>query len=421
MSKKPDPEKPKKEDETKEVRQDLLKALYGSHISQAGTKKDHAFWSTQPVPQSDVSEQDGQGPIEIKTIDQVQKEPLTLPANFRWVDCNIDDEKELDEIYHLLGENYVEDDDNMFRFDYSREFLKWALKPPGFSRSLHVGVRVAGNNKLVGFITGVPVIMRVYKKHAPMVEINFLCVHKKLRSKRLAPVLIKEITRRVNCTNVWQAVYTAGVVLPKPVAKNRYWHRSLNPAKLIDIGFSRLPKRMTRAMLLKLMKVPEEPLIPGLRPLSEQTLESAHKLVTTFLEKFQLVPEYSLEDFRHWFFPRDEVVYSFVVEKAGVVTDFISFYTLPSHIIGNPKHSTLKAAYSYYNVATTVAWKDLIFDALICAKKLNFDVYNALDVMENSQFLEELKFGIGDGNLQYYLFNWKCPEMQAKDVGLVLL
>ena len=25
----------------------------------------------------------------------------------------------------------------------------------------------------------------------PMVEINFLCVHKKLRAKRLAPVLIK--------------------------------------------------------------------------------------------------------------------------------------------------------------------------------------------------------------------------------------
>lgn len=33
-----------------------------------------------------------------------------------------------------------------------------------------------------------------------MVEINFLCVHKKLRDKRLAPLLIKEITRRVNLT-----------------------------------------------------------------------------------------------------------------------------------------------------------------------------------------------------------------------------
>lgn len=37
-----------------------------------------------------------------------------------------------------------------------------------------------------------------------MVEINFLCVHKKLRSKRLAPVLIKEITRRVNICDIWQ-------------------------------------------------------------------------------------------------------------------------------------------------------------------------------------------------------------------------
>jgi hypothetical protein len=145
-----------------------------------------------------------------------------------------------------------------------------------------------------------------------MVEINFLCVHKKLRSKRLAPVMIKvgraggatagaaahqpncvrttsalcpdrlrprlqqaaaaaahkpppnesraanahlnlgtnaaafanpppqEITRRVNLTDIWQAAYTAGVVLPMPVAVCRYWHRSLNPKKLIDVGFSSL-------------------------------------------------------------------------------------------------------------------------------------------------------------------------------------
>lgn len=39
------------------------------------------------------------------------------------------------------------------------------------------------------------------------VEINFLCVHKKLRAKRLAPVLIKEITRRVNRMGVWQVCF----------------------------------------------------------------------------------------------------------------------------------------------------------------------------------------------------------------------
>ena len=54
-----------------------------------------------------------------------------------------------------------------------------------------------------------------------MVEINFLCVHKRLRNKRVAPVLIKEITRRVHCEGLFQAVYTAGVLLPKPVASCR--------------------------------------------------------------------------------------------------------------------------------------------------------------------------------------------------------
>lgn len=54
-----------------------------------------------------------------------------------------------------------------------------------------------------------------------MAEINFLCVHKKLRSKRLAPLLIKEVTRRVNLCGIWQAAYTAGVVIPKPVSITR--------------------------------------------------------------------------------------------------------------------------------------------------------------------------------------------------------
>ena len=32
---------------------------------------------------------------------------------------------QLQELYQLLNENYVEDDDNMFRFDYSADFLLW--------------------------------------------------------------------------------------------------------------------------------------------------------------------------------------------------------------------------------------------------------------------------------------------------------
>jgi glycylpeptide N-tetradecanoyltransferase len=96
-----------------------------------------------------------------------------------------------------------------------------ALKPPGFKREWHVGVRAAKSGKLVGFITAIPATVRAWRQSFTSVEINFLCVHKKLRAKRLAPVLIKEVTRRVNVLGVFQAVYTAGAQLPTPVASCR--------------------------------------------------------------------------------------------------------------------------------------------------------------------------------------------------------
>ena len=56
-------------------------------------------------------------------------------------------------------------------------------------------------------------------------------------------------------SSFYKAVYTAGVVLPTPVAECRYWHRSLNPKKLVEIGFSRISERMNLARTIKLYKV----------------------------------------------------------------------------------------------------------------------------------------------------------------------
>lgn len=45
-----------------------------------------------------------------------------------WDTLNLDEPLVLKELYTLLNENYVEDDDCMFRFDYQPEFLKWFEK-----------------------------------------------------------------------------------------------------------------------------------------------------------------------------------------------------------------------------------------------------------------------------------------------------
>jgi len=393
--------------------------------SRRHVERPHPFWDTQPVPSigSEYTQDKDSGPIdEVKSPADVRDEPYALPPQFEWCTVDIDNDAEAQEIYVLLSENYVEDDDSMFRFDYSVPFLRWALKPPNFLRMWHLGVRVKTNLKLVGFITGIPASIQVYDPVINMVEINFLCVHKKLRSKRLAPVLIKEITRRVNKQNIWQAVYTAGVVLPRPVSECRYYHRSLNPKKLIDVGFSHLGPRMTMARTIKLYKVPDKPQLPGMREMKEKDVQRVFELVSSYLKKFPLHPEFTADEIGHWMLPREGVVYSYVRESAGgEVTDVCSFYSLPSTILGNDKYNLLKAAYSYWNVATTVPMHELMYDALILAKQHDFDVFNALNVMENDLFLKELKFGIGDGFLQYYVYNWKCPKIEPSGIGLVLL
>jgi len=309
----------------------------------------------------------------------------------------------------------------MFRFDYSVKFLQWALTPPGYKKDWLFGVRGGKKNKLFGFISGIPVRLTVNGKKMEMAEINFLCVHKSLRTKRLAPVLIKEVTRRVNRCDIWQAIYTAGIVIPMPIAETTYYHRSLNPKKLVEVGFSSLPAKTPMARFMKIHKLPEEPSIVGMRPMEKKDVPKVHKLLNDYLQKFALHIQFSQEEIGHFLLPREWVIESFVVEEGGKITDFVSFYCLPSSVLKHETHKILNVAYSYYNVPGKYQMVDLMRDALIIAKNKGYDVFNALNIQENEPIMDELKFGVGDGNLHYYLYNWRVKMLPPKDCGMVLV
>mmetsp|Transcript_22097 Transcript_22097/g.21803 ORF Transcript_22097/g.21803 Transcript_22097/m.21803 type:complete len:413 (+) Transcript_22097:19-1257(+) len=391
------------------------------------TKATHRFWDTQPMPRLSTlitkDESSQHGPVDDpKTVADVRQTPYPLPVAFEWVSVDVNDDEWMQEVYTLLTENYVEDDDSYFRFDYSIPFLRWALTPEGYKQSWHVGVAIKGRKKLVGFISGIPAKVNVFGTSMDMCEINFLCVFKKYRENRLAPVLIREVTRRVNIENVWQAIYTAGVVLPTPVAQARYYHRSLNPIKLVEIGFTRFGPKLNKARAQKLYKLPENPLIPGLRAMTPRDVPAVHRMLQEYLQRFSLYTEYSESDIAHFFLPQENIIYSYVVQnEAGEITDFCSFYSLPSSVLKSAKHNKLRAAYSYYSVPGVHSLMDLFKDMLILARSNGFDVFNALDIMDNMTVFKELKFGIGDGNLQYYLYNWKTEPMVPAQVGVVLV
>ncbi|KAF8586529.1 N-myristoyl transferase [Ramaria rubella] len=447
--------------------EDVIKGKAGIGGKNRKEMGEHRFWSTQPVPQLGEGPPLDDGYIEPSRLrEEVRQEPYPLPKDFQWCFVDLNDPNQLKEVYELLSANYVEDDDAAFRFQYTAEFLKWALKPPGYHPEWHVGVRVTSNKKLVAFISGVPVTVRVRHNVFRASEINYLCVHKKLRSKRLAPVLIKEVTRQCHLKGIFQALFTAGVVIPTPVSTCRYYHRSLNVPKLVDVKFTYVPRHLTLARMIRSNKVSATPHLAqpsgGLREMEDHDIIQVGELYTRYMQRFEMAPVMTLDELRHQFLSgkgqgerapgtwkgrrEGQVIWAYVVEDphSHKITDFFSFYTLPSTIIGNTKHSVLEAAYLFY-YATDVAFSpgaeadgrlkkrllDLVGDALIIADQAKFDVFNALTLMDNDSFLQDLKFGSGDGLLNYYLYNWRTAPLAGveaiggvevgRGIGVVML
>ncbi|KAF8249332.1 glycylpeptide N-tetradecanoyltransferase [Wilcoxina mikolae CBS 423.85] len=418
-------------------------------------KKDMAsykFWATQPVARFDEEEALlPDGPVRQKNPEVVSAEGPALLDGFEWVTMDLTDEHQMNEVYNLLTGHYVEDREAMFRFNYSASLLNWALKAPGWLKEWHVGVRVSTSKKLVAFISGIPVNLKVRDNVIKVSEINFLCVHKKLRSKRLAPVLIKEITRRCNVEKIWNAIYTAGIVLPKPISTCRYYHRSLDWLKCNEVGFSPLPPNSTKSRQITKYHLPNQTKTRGLREMQAKDIEHVHDLLTRYLARFDMAPQFNTEEIDHWLLHKDQpgkerVIWAYVVEdpQTKKITDMFSFYALESSVIGNKKHDVIRAAYLFYyasEVAFTgtrndlkVRLNELINDALILAKRFNFDVFNGLTLMDNTLFLQEQKFGAGDGQLHYYLFNWRTKyikggvdennvidEKNGSGIGMVML
>lgn len=259
---------------------------------------------------------------------------------------------------------------------------------PGWKKEWHVGVRATKSRKLVASICGVPTHIRVRGQRLKVTEINFLCIHKKLRSKRLAPVLIKEITRRCYLNGIYQAIYTGGVILPTPVSSCRYYHRSLDWLKLYEVGFSPLPHGSTKARQVTKNHLPTHTSTPGLRPMEVKDIDAVYDLLERYLLRYDMNQAFNREEIDHWLVykeqpGKEQVIWSYVVEDPHThkITDFVSFYNLESTVIDNPRHKSVRAAYLYYYATETAftgdqkALKDrllvLMNDALICAKQVS--------------------------------------------------
>jgi glycylpeptide N-tetradecanoyltransferase len=135
-----------------------------------------------------------------KPRDQVRQEPYPLPKDFEWTTLDIEDPKQVSHIiilqrfhqtysFYRIKKSMISCHSTTWKmtmldsvFNIVLSFLHGklphlhffggimmscslrALKPPGYHKEWHIGVRVSSNKKLVAFISGVPMSLRVRQK-----------------------------------------------------------------------------------------------------------------------------------------------------------------------------------------------------------------------------------------------------------------
>jgi len=368
------------------------------------------FWKNQPVPQTRNELEETNGLI--REAVNISKNPCKLPVGMYWVSLDLTNETTLNEIYILLKNNYVADANETVRFDYSKDFLKWALSSPNLT--LICGIKQFGNSNLISIITGTQEITKCKDVHVKVLAINFLCVHKNFRLHGITPLMIQEITRQANLHNILVATYTSGTFLPTPICTTKYWHRTLNSKNLLDFDF--IPK-LNLQELIKKMKLPSKVSTNGWRSIqitdSKQVCELLNK------SKYKLQRIFETQDIEYLFKNIPKVISSYVVENNGIITDFGSFYQVSLHNLN--KQNIISISYCYYYAHTTISLETLIQNLLIESNNQKCDVFNCLDIMDNVSFFENLKFDIGTGNLNYYLYNYGLGKCNPNDVGVIFL
>ena len=104
-----------------------------------------------------------------------------------------------------------------------------------------------------------------------------------------------------------------------------YFHRNLNPTKLVDIGFSPLGRGQTVARLVRQYAVASHPQIPGFREMVHADVPQVGELLRKYLARFDIIQTFAKdEEVEHWFLSgqgREEkgkregqVVWAYVVE-----------------------------------------------------------------------------------------------------------
>ena len=325
---------------------------------------------------------------------------MTLPEGYQFVHINNIN----NDVYEFLKENYIEDDNNKYRYDYKLDFLQWYNNINNNNNYYNISINY--NNNIVGFISGKLINLIINKHVEKTAEINFLCISKQHRSKQLCPLLINELKKQFDIININEAIFTSDTKLNyyNNISHVDYFVKVLNIKKLIEckyINTSTSLQVLENAYKLPKLKLGNKQLIKLDNNNASKYIEKCFNLYNKYFEQFDCYEYFNIDEFYKHFI--NNYINIYVLIEYDKVIDFISYYTINSIVLMN--NYNIHDSYLYYYSNISNNFHKMILMLLYKLVENNIDTFIALNIMENNNdTLDGLSFIKKSTNFNYFLF-----------------
>jgi len=417
----------------KEIPEEIIKKIK-RQINKIERSKDHTyplresdikenkstFWVNQPVMQIKNNNYEKKHIMSNDELDKLLLNDLILPEKFVLSSINLREEKTLDEVYKLLKKYYMKSYDGNFVFTYSKDFLKWFFLELGCNDEITIGLKVKETNKLVGFLGAIRMKLQIHNKKLDSYYSNFLCLHNKLRNKKASTILIRHLSKLCREKNCNLGVYAARYCVHRPLNLSQIYIRPINYKKLCEVGYCYHDENIKLDSVLLNYKLANKLNNENFVKLEERHIDQCFDLYINYSNKFHFHPIFSKEQFKSMLLSKNFITYV-IKNEENEAEDFISFYKTTVSVLNNKKYKTFTVAnLAYYSTVNHSLYK-LLDNILIVSKQMNFDLFTALDIMENKNIIEIFNFFKSRDTVNYYLYNYNSNQLLSSQVGFINL
>ena len=280
----------------------------------------------------------GQGVGEVSPIEplpeHVRQEPYSLPQGFHWVTVS---SSNVEEVAKFVNKFHVEMFGIPYELQYDMNLINYCLTYPNTKSDWQFGIQTTGG-KLVGIIMAIPKHICIKTETKVFTEVIVMSCHEKYKNNQLSYILIKELMRRANLTEINQLIlYDAPLF--KPVSTVTHWIYQFNQHTSSQLTHS--------------------PRTPGWRRMTSEDVPSALVLINKWSSQFEIKQVFNSEEI-FYIYLLQKHVFTYVVEgKSNEITDLVSY-----NLYAPQTHAHINAV-----VSTQSPVKQLIIDALVCAKE----------------------------------------------------